>query len=583
MVIYRFEQNFDGRVIAETRNEELPSIFDIRFPASDIPPQARQLYKLNRVRIIPNADYQPVPLEASIAGQPPLDLSFSVLRSVSPVHLEYMRNMGTMASMSISILREGELWGLISCHSRLPHRVSFPVRNACDILSQIFSSQSAAAEHRESAELRIQLKSIQTQLLGYMAEAHTFIDGLKSHPEELLACTGASGAAILFNGECSCFGIAPTVQEVLELAAWLRENISPETIVQSSSLASIYPPAASFSATASGLIAVPISSLHKSYVMWFRPELQGTVNWAGDPNKYLQETTEGLRIGPRKSFDTWKQTVHLQAQPWLAGEVESARELREAIVRIVLRKAEELAQVSENLRLSNQELEAFSYSVSHDLRAPFRHIVGYGELLRERESSGLSVSGKRYVDTIIESAQFAGSLVDNLLSFSQIGRASLHFTGVDTERLVREVIAGFEQESRGREIEWHVQNLPQVRADLFMLRLVFQNLLSNALKYSASRSPAIIHIGWQRNPGEVVFWIRDNGVGFDPQYSGKLFGVFQRLHKMEDFAGTGIGLANVRRIVTRHGGRTWAEGEVDRGATIYFSLPDAQLDAGTAI
>ncbi|HVW84917.1 MAG TPA: ATP-binding protein, partial [Bryobacteraceae bacterium] len=258
--------------------------------------------------------------------------------------------------------------------------------------------------------------------------------------------------------------------------------------------------------------------------------------------------------------------------------VSSAAELRQAIVRIVLRRAEEMAQLTEELQRSNQELEAFSYSVSHDLRAPFRHIVGFAELLLERESSEMSETGKRYIRTIVESAHFAGTLVDNLLNFSQIGRATIHPTEVDTATLVAEVIRSAREngDTAGRQIEWRVEELPGVCADLFMLRLVFQNLVSNAIKYTRPREVAVIEIKARREAGTTVFQVNDNGVGFDPQYAGKLFGIFQRLHKMEDFEGTGIGLANVRRIVTRHGGRTWAEGTPDRGASFYFSIPDTQ-------
>jgi light-regulated signal transduction histidine kinase (bacteriophytochrome) len=263
--------------------------------------------------------------------------------------------------------------------------------------------------------------------------------------------------------------------------------------------------------------------------------------------------------------------------PWAPSEIDSATELRQAIVGIVLKKAEELAALTGQLQRSNQELEAFSYSVSHDLRAPFRHIVGYAELLREREAAHLSETGQRYIGTIIESAQYAGTLVDNLLSFSQIGRVSLHPAAIDTRRLVdevvREVLSDEPVAEPPRQIEWKIGPLPRAYADLFMLRLVFRNLLSNALKYSRTRQPARIEISASATAKEAIFTVRDNGVGFDPRYSDKLFGIFQRLHKMEEFEGTGIGLANVRRIVMRHGGRTWAEGAVDAGAAFSFSLP----------
>jgi light-regulated signal transduction histidine kinase (bacteriophytochrome) len=451
------------------------------------------------------------------------------------------------------------------------------VRSACDIIAQLLSSQLAATDHRAEADSRILLKSNQTRLLAYMAEEEDFLDGPRRHPEALLACANADGAAILYKDECHLFGTTPPDAVVRDLARWIEGRIGPNDVFHTDSLPSLYPPGESFSAQACGVIAASISSLHNSYVMWFRPELQRTVKWGGDPRK-PGGVGEDQRLSPRNSFDLWKETVRFRSRPWTEGEVSSAAELRQAIVRIVLRRAEELAQLTEELQRSNQELEAFSYSVSHDLRAPFRHIVGFAELLLERESSEMSETGKRYIRTIVESAHFAGTLVDNLLSFSQIGRATIHPTEVDTAKLVAEVLKTAEEngDTAGRQIEWRVEELPSVCADLFMLRLVFQNLVSNAIKYTRPREVAVIEIKARREAGTTVFQVNDNGVGFDPQYAGKLFGIFQRLHKMEDFEGTGIGLANVRRIVTRHGGRTWAEGTPDRGASFYFSIPDTQ-------
>jgi light-regulated signal transduction histidine kinase (bacteriophytochrome) len=258
--------------------------------------------------------------------------------------------------------------------------------------------------------------------------------------------------------------------------------------------------------------------------------------------------------------------------PWDAAEVEAAAELRTAVVDIVLRRAEELADMSERLTSINKELEAFSYSVSHDLRAPFRHIVGYAQLLKKFEGDKLSERGNRFVDTIVESAVSAGTLVDDLLSFSQMGRASLTPVPIDMDALVTEERRKLFVE-QGRRVEWRIEQLAPTRADPMMLRLVIQNLFENALKFSRDRDPAVIEAGCLDLGAETAYFVRDNGVGFDQAYVGKLFGVFQRLHRVEEFEGTGIGLANVKRIVERHGGRVWAEGQVDGGATFFFALP----------
>ena len=238
------------------------------------------------------------------------------------------------------------------------------------------------------------------------------------------------------------------------------------------------------------------------------------------------------------------------------------------------RVAEELERRGSLLEVANKELESFSYSVSHDLRAPLRHIDGYASLLRKAAADSLNEKAARYLETISASAKQMGQLIDDLLVFSRMGRQEMLRTTVDVDNLIKTILYDLRLDLQGREISWTIEPLPQVPGDSAMLRQVFMNLIANAVKFTSTRPQAEITIGiHQRTTDEVTIFVRDNGVGFNMEYESKLFGVFQRLHRIDEFEGTGIGLANVRRIVHRHGGRTWAEGVIDQGATFYVALP----------
>jgi K+-sensing histidine kinase KdpD len=261
------------------------------------------------------------------------------------------------------------------------------------------------------------------------------------------------------------------------------------------------------------------------------------------------------------------------ARDRLQVEVEQRKQQEDEIRKL----NQKLANRAAELESSNKELESFAYSVSHDLRAPLRHVVGFSELLQKQAASLLDDKSKRYIKTILDSAKKMGKLIDDLLSFSRIGRAETKRSLVNLEQLVKDVVSEIEQETRGREIAWKFDALPVCYGDRSMLMLVLVNLVSNAVKFTRMRTRAEIEIGCADGDNDdLEVFVRDNGAGFDMQYANKLFGVFQRLHRADEFEGTGIGLATVQRIIHRHGGKVRAEGAVDQGATFYFSLPKAQ-------
>jgi PAS domain S-box-containing protein len=309
---------------------------------------------------------------------------------------------------------------------------------------------------------------------------------------------------------------------------------------------------------AAGKTMRELAPLHEAH--WF--ETYGRIATTGEPARF-QNRAEQLR----RWYDVYAFRIgdpRLRQVAILFNDI-SGRKKAEAA----------LNERTEQLEAANNELEAFSYSVSHDLRAPLRHIEGFGGMLEKHLASSLDEKGRRYITTIRDASTKMGTLIEDILSFSRLGRTPLAMMDIDHDSLVAAVVRDGHF-GEGRTIAWEISPLPRVRGDAAMLRQVWSNLIENAVKYSRDASPQRIGIGSRGadDPGlELVFFVRDNGVGFDPSQAGRLFGVFQRLHDASQFEGTGIGLANVRRIVGRHGGRTWAESEVGKGATFYFSVP----------
>lgn len=601
VMVYQFDADGAGTVIAEQKIDDIESYLGLHYPSSDIPQQAKQLYGLNWLRLIPDVDYSPVKLltlgtidpetESSsspqIASEPPLDLSFSVLRSVSPIHIEYLKNMGVQASMSISLMKQGKLWGLIACHHYTPQFIPYETRTVCEFLGQVTSLEIAAKEDNENLDYKVKLRSLQSQFVDAMTHAEAFPDALLAETSRLLSVVGAEGAAICTNGHLTLVGKTPAEPQVYELLDWLQDKFENYLFV-TDSLPRIYSPAIDFKAVGSGLLALSITKIQPNSVLWFRPELLQQVNWAGNPDKPSRIEEDGtLTLFPRQSFELWQETVRLKSLPWLRCEVEGAIELRNAIVGIILQKADELALLNLELERSNNELDSFAYIASHDLKEPLRGIHNYATFLLEDYGEILEEQGVNQLETLVRLTKRMEDLINSLLHFSRLGRQDLDFRSIDLNELIATVTEVIQMSHKEETVEIRIpRSLPIVQGDRLLIEEILTNLVGNGLKYNIA-AEKWVEIGFIEvdaptvQPAEELkvrplqtFYVRDNGIGIPEKHLETIFRIFKRLHPPSKYGGgAGAGLTIVRKIVERHGGTIWVESSSNQGSTFYFTLP----------
>ncbi|WP_413171497.1 ATP-binding protein [Anabaena azotica] len=584
VMIYRFDTDGAGSVIAEDTDQEL-SYFGLRYPVSDIPKQARQLYTLNWLRLIPDVNYQPVALipDHNPLTNQPLDLSLSVLRSVSPLHIEYLQNMGVTASMSISLIQDQKLWGLIACHHTSPKHIPYNLRTACEFIGQVMSVELANKEASEHSDYKMQVKLLQAEFIEALSQANTFLEGIESIGNKLLNLVNATGAVISSGNRYIRIGQTPLELECHALLNWIKPNLH-HNVFTTQSLSKDYPAAESYKDIASGVLALEISQVHHNYILWFRPEEIQTVNWGGNPNKPVEIVSDGnVRISPRKSFALWQETVQGCALPWKRCELQAIVELRSLIVGVILRQADELALMNFELQRSNEELDSFAYIASHDLKEPLRGIHNYANFLMEDYTEILNDDGVEKLETLVRLTQRMEDLINSLLHFSQLGRADLLTQNLNLHELVQQVIATLNMARPDSKVEFRIpQTLPMIQGDRTQINELFTNLLTNAIKYN-NKPEKWVEIGYieqheQQKHSSLplysrIFYIRDNGIGIAQEHLEKIFQIFRRLHGRDEFGGgTGAGLTIARKIVERHGGRIWVESVLNHGTTFYFTL-----------
>ena len=577
VMLYRFHEDGHGSVDAEAKAPALDPYLGLHYPASDIPAQARQLYLKNWLRLI--ADGRATPARVVPTLRPdtraPLDLSFAVLRSVSPLHLEYMANMGVRASMSISLIVRDRLWGLISCLDHTgPRRVPHDMRTSCEFLGRLTSLHIAAFEDRELLALRASRRSTEEALAEAMRESagrENVLAALLDRPNELMGLVGAEGAALVGAGEPATCGRTPPPALIREIAAWLDGVSGARGPFSTESLGTLLPRVLPASDVASGLLTFALPGAPAKRLLWFRPEIIRTVNWGGDPAKAVDAASDE-RLRPRHSFAVWRQEVRLHSRPWTASDLEAADELQRRAIEVDLER--QLVSEQEAVRARDDLIAV----VSHDLRSPLSTIVLLSDVLTSHAPPADAATSPLLHDVpvrIRSAATHMKALIDDLLDLARIEakRFAVQPRSVESDVMIEEALLAAAPVAAAKRVTLASQAIDSatLEADPEQIFRVLSNLLGNAIKFTPEGGTITLQA--ERRGDELMITVSDTGPGIPADHRPHLFERYWQARPTRQ-VGAGLGLYIAKGIVEAHGGHIWAESPA--GARLTFTLPLAR-------
>ncbi|HYE06570.1 MAG TPA: ATP-binding protein [Planctomycetota bacterium] len=569
VMIYRFHPDDHGEVIAETVSPATESFLGLHYPASDIPAQARQLFLVNRVRVIVDRDAPPVPLLKRDEHEPALDLSRSALRASSPIHLEYLRNMQVRSSLTAAIRVDGQLWGLIACHHGDTKEAPHGLRSFIDLIATLLASRIAELDARRAISAGVRAAAMQTALLSAFSSegsgdwmADVMRQGLVT---SVVPC---SGAALVAGTAIRPVGASPGEAALRDLSKTLLARHADDVVVIER-IGDELPQLRHHAATAASCLAIRIAE--DVVLMWLRPEWVTTVSWGGDPRKSVDPTDGPPRLAPRKSFAAWTEEIRGSAQPWTLEDLSAARAVQASLRGVVDR----VYRVRRTLMQSNRRLADFAHMAAHDLQEPLRMIRSFGSLIERKHRDALPPQAAEHLTQMTSAAERMQWLIRDVLDYASVQDVSGERTEVDLFEAANEAQVALRQVIIETDARIDVEPLPVVTGIRRLLIQLLQNLISNAIKYRSEDAPQIrIRAVRDDESGTWRVSVADNGIGIPEQHHQRIFDAFQRVGDRAKIAGSGIGLAICKTIAEAHGGAIWVESTAGEGSRFLFTIAD---------
>ena len=590
VLIYRFDADGNGEVLAESKVDDWDESFvGFHFPAADIPAQARNIYLASLYRFVSHRDYEPVPLIPDVdpRGGQPFNLSRCSLRSLSPVHRIYQENLGVDGAMSISIINEGRLWGLVVGHHRRPHRVSIPAREQVLALTISLSMRLSVTETAAERKERAIHGSLHTKLLEQIAGTDDFSGALLNGDITLADFFSSVSAAVTIDCESNdhaqrwdihSVGDAPAREVIVAIANACRSRMAGG-IFHTDHLVSLLPEALRQEVPAAGLLAATVGEHGRHMILWFRPELIRTIVWGGASPAQVNEEKAAGNYLPRQSFSRWVEEHRHHSAPWAPWMVEIARSIRTAVNDNILRQLRTIRGLNALLTERDQAKSRFLAHMSHELRAPLNTVVGYSDMLDSGDWGALTDGQREAVTCIREASAHLLSMVNDILDLSKVeaGKMEVQLAPVDLIEILRRIITlqtGVAHACKVAILRNHPTELPQLMVDERLVRQMLFNLLSNALKFTPEGGTVTVSTRL-RNDGGVTLEVADTGIGIPKAKQASVLEPFRQAHDhlAQGHPGTGLGLPIVKSLIELHGGRLVLESDEGRGTSVRLDFP----------
>ncbi len=569
VMVYQFHTDGSGQVVAEAIDGDLEPFMGLRYPETDIPRQARELYKKNHIRLVHEAGGA-TPLIIS-STPTPLDLTYSVLRAVSPTHIEYLKNMGVTSSYSVSIMDDNILWGLVSCHHSAPKIIDYKVRQATLLIAKVMMSRISEKLKDLSKQAERKYTVNYSRLQELIIQEHNFKSSLSNGLQHLLQTTSATGFAMMFDGQLYSHGLVPERDQILSIIEWHKTK-HIYGLYYTQQFPKEEEKAAEYYKKASGILIAPLH-VEDGYLIWFKKENRYVVQWAGNPHDKDTQPVKGnqqlQQYIPRKSFAVWRENITQQSESWSNEEISSAQRVAGLIDSSFEKERKQISDYNSKLNRITKDLEFFSYTVSHDLKTPLTVIRSYAQLLLLAGDS-MSPKEKEIAKKIMTSVDKMSEMISGVNQLTRINKNEITFKEVDVSRLIKDIVSDHTIAHEYYKTKIVIGNTPEIFGDHHLIYHCFSNIIGNALKYSSKASNPKVEINGFKKDNYTCYRILDNGIGIPPEDHAHIFDLFNRCQNAGEFEGSGIGLPIVQTILEKHKGYAWCISNIGEATAFYL-------------